>query len=120
MMPTVSQGGATSGNSSVLSFTSAKMPKMTIDTIATTVISGRLIAKSEMIIGSPMSLLARRIRGGAHLHRRLLRDTTRCSEQNRVARRHARFHLDRFGRPVANSQLHFGLRHHAVLDAHYE
>ena len=31
------------------------MPKITIATIATTVISGRLIAKSEMIIGSPLS-----------------------------------------------------------------
>jgi hypothetical protein len=48
MTPTVSHGGATSGNSSVLSFSSAKRPKMTSATIETMVISGRLIAKSEM------------------------------------------------------------------------
>ena len=49
-MPTVRNCGVTSGNSSVLSLSSAKIPKITIATIATTVISGRLIAKSEMIM----------------------------------------------------------------------
>ena len=47
-MPTVSHGGATSGNSSVFSLSSANMPKTTSATIATTVIERRLIAKSEM------------------------------------------------------------------------
>ena len=37
-MPTVRNGGATSGNSSVFSLSSANMPKMTSATIATTVI----------------------------------------------------------------------------------
>ena len=49
-MPTVSHGGATSGNSSVFSLSSANRPKTTSATIATTVIERRLIAKSEMIM----------------------------------------------------------------------
>jgi hypothetical protein len=51
MTPTVNHGGATSGNSSVLSLKSANAPKMTSATIVTTVMSGRLIAKSEMSMG---------------------------------------------------------------------
>ena len=47
-IPTDTKGGATSGNSSVLSFSSAKMPKTASANIDTTVISGRLMAKSEM------------------------------------------------------------------------
>src|SRR2546423_832400 len=50
-MPTETKGGATSGNSSVLSFSSAKMPKTASANIDTTVISGRLMAKSEMNMG---------------------------------------------------------------------
>ena len=41
-------GGDTSGNSSVLSLQSAKMPKTTSASIATTVTMGRWMAKSEM------------------------------------------------------------------------
>ena len=47
-MPTVTNGGATSGNSSVLSLSSAKRPNTTSVSIATMVTSGFLIAKSEM------------------------------------------------------------------------
>src|SRR5262249_11736603 len=164
MMPTVSQGGATSGNSSVLSRTSAKMPKMTIDTIATTVISGRLIAKSEIIMNSSVArvraitrviltsaatkdpfhygklwpdsahrhpsrlalrmtlggLFPSRIRCCTHFHWRLLRDTARRAEENRVAGGDAGFHFDRLSRAVANAQLDFRLFDHAVLDPHDE
>src|SRR5437868_13846448 len=49
-MPTMTTGGATSGNSSVLSLSSANKPNTTSATIETTVISGRLIAKSDMNI----------------------------------------------------------------------
>ena len=52
MTPTVSQGGATSGNSSVFSLSSANMPNSASATIATMVISGRLMAKSDMNMGS--------------------------------------------------------------------
>src|SRR3954465_12385119 len=50
-MPTVTTGGATSGNSSVLSFSSANSPNTTSVIMDTTVISGFLIAKSEMNMG---------------------------------------------------------------------
>src|SRR5205807_6713482 len=50
-IPTDTKGGATSGNSSVLSFSNAKMPKTASANIDTTVISGRLMAKSEMNMG---------------------------------------------------------------------
>ena len=42
-----------SGNSSVLSFSSANKPKIASVTMATTVISGFLIAKSEMNMRNP-------------------------------------------------------------------
>src|SRR5690348_6621255 len=47
-IPIVTTGGATSGNSSVLSLRSANSPNTTSVTMATMVMSGFLIAKSEM------------------------------------------------------------------------
>src|SRR4051812_36719288 len=49
-MPTVTIGGATSGNSSVWSLPNAISPKTTSASIDTTVTMGRLIAKSDMNI----------------------------------------------------------------------
>ena len=47
---TTTTGGATSGNSSVFSLSRANKPNTTNATIETTVMSGFLIAKSEMNI----------------------------------------------------------------------
>ena len=47
---TVTYGGATSGYSSVLRVISAKLPKITRASIATTVIVGRRIEKSDISI----------------------------------------------------------------------
>ena len=51
MSATVTKGGLTAGNSSVLSRARAKIPKTTSVSIATTVITGRRMAESEMIMG---------------------------------------------------------------------
>ena len=124
-MPTVTNGGATSGNSSVLSLNSAKMPKTTSATIATTVMSGRLIAKSEMNmdrlwrrVGRRSCQRLRRIRGA-------LTFTGVFSEMPRAA-------PSRIVSPACNAafesstvsvaasrmpELHFRLLHDAVLDA---
>src|SRR5260221_269696 len=54
-MPTTTTGGATSGNSSVFSLSNANKPNTTSATIATTVMRGRLIAKSEMNMKKPVN-----------------------------------------------------------------
>src|SRR4051812_25684195 len=154
MTPTVRNGGATSGNSSVFSLSSANNPKITIATIATTVIKGRLIAKSEIIIErsqvsgpwsqvvSPVPYLVPRVRWlvsrvpclvspvsrlppsirrhGADFDWGFLGDAACGAEENGVARLHSAADLNRLRRGIANSQLHLGFLHHAVLDAHDE
>src|SRR5215831_1303028 len=127
-MPTVRNCGVTSGNSSVLSVSRANVPKITSVTMATTVISGRLMAKSEMIIGERPPTPARAVeplvfagvRRRAHFHGRFLRDTTRRAEQQRVPGLHARAHLDGLRRRIANPELDFCFLDDAVLEQHHE
>src|SRR5690348_10233422 len=56
-MPTVTKGGATSGNSSVWSLPNEMSPKTTSASIDTTVTIGRLIAKSEMNMTSSLQMV---------------------------------------------------------------
>ncbi len=62
---TDTMGGETSGNSSVFSWTSAKMPNTTSASMLTTVMIGRRIEKSEMNTSVPCAGR----RGRPHLHR---------------------------------------------------
>src|SRR5689334_10716923 len=118
MTPTVNHGGATSGNSSVLSFISANMPKITRATMLTTVISGRLIAKSEIIIGVVPSGLLLGVGRGGNLHRRAGREPARRTQQQRVAGDDAGLHFQRLGLIVAQTELDLDPLNLASLDAH--
>src|SRR5439155_1208673 len=90
---------------------------MTSATIATTVISGRLIAKSEMNMAMPSLFHVVR---DAHLHRGAGGNAASRAEQNRVARRQATADLHRLGRRVADPQVDLRFLHDAALDAHHE
>src|SRR5438270_6830390 len=122
-MPTVTTGGATSGNSSVLSFSSANRPNTTSVTIETTVMSGFLIAKSEMNMGESREGLLRCLLPGVgrrgDLHRGARRDPARCAEQQGVACRDAGRDLDRLRRLIADAEADLHLLDLAVLEAHH-
>src|SRR6267154_6462211 len=100
-----------SGNSSVCRRQSANSPNTTSATIVTTVIIGRLIAKSEIIIESAPPTAVR------------WRTSRRCRDPNegsrsyslgrakkkRVARLYARQYLDRFRSLVSEADLYLNL-----------
>src|SRR5215831_19683392 len=126
-MPTVRNSGFTSGNSSVFNVSSANVPKITSVSMATTVINGRLIAKSEIIIWREASdcgvrrepLVFAGVRRRAHFHGRLLRDTCRRAKQQRVPRLYPGAHLDGLRRRIANPKLDLCLLNDAVLEQHH-
>src|SRR5215467_12405130 len=127
-MPTVRNCGVTSGNSSVFSVNRANVPKITSVTMATTVISGRLMAKSEMIIGerpptpahAVEPLVFAGVRRRAHSYGCFLRDTARRAEQQRVPRLHPRAHFDGLRRRITNPELDFCFLDDAVPEQHHE
>src|SRR5690242_370342 len=118
MSPTDAYGGTTSGNSSVFSLRSATRPKTTSATIATTVTSGRLMAKSEMNIGPSTSLGL----CGAVVHRAHANDRVRCQplrspDEHRVAGGEPLRDLHRLGAAVLDAERDRGLLRLAVPDA---
>src|SRR4029434_10675286 len=78
---TDTMGGETSGNSSVFSWMSAKMPNTTSASMLTTVMIGRRIEKSEMNTLVPCARRRRR----THLHRGARRHALRGPNQEHVA-----------------------------------
>src|SRR6266852_9895956 len=110
-----------SGNSSVCRRQSANNPNTTSATIVTTVIIGRLIAKSEMIIKSAPSTAVR------------CRSSRRCRDPNegsrsypqgrvkkkRVARLQARQYLDRLRSLVSQAYLYLNLFRLSLLHPHH-
>src|SRR6267142_3383326 len=103
-----------SGNSSVCRRQSANNPNTTSATIVTTVIMGRLIAKSEIIIESaPLTAIRRRCRdpyGGSrsYSHGR--------AHKQRVARLQARQYFDRLRRLVRQTDLYGNFLRLALLN----
>src|SRR3982751_1200300 len=107
-----------SGNSSVCSRHSANSPNTTSATIVTTVIIGRLIAKSEITIKSaPLWRATRRWRRDAH--RSSGRNSLSGADQQRVAGGQSRQHFRGLRRLVANSDLHLNLLNFPALYPHH-
>src|SRR6478672_9002873 len=106
MSPTDAYGGTTSGNSSVFSLKSATRPKTTSATIATTVTSGRLMAKSEMNM-TPTSLgLCGAIAHCAHADDGVRGEPLRSADEHRVAGRESLRDLHRLGAAVLQPERH--------------
>src|SRR3954463_11778311 len=107
-----------SGNSSVCSRHSANSPNTTSATIVTTVIIGRLIAKSEITIKSaPPWRTTHRWRRDAH--RSSGRNSLSGADQQRVAGGQSRQYFRRLRRLVVDSDLHLNLLHLSALYPHH-
>src|SRR5687768_9877421 len=102
-------GGWTSGNSSVSSCSSAAMPNTTSASMATTVMTGRLIARSEM------NMLLRR----PERHGGAWGDALRRAKQDDVSFVDARQDLDAFSASVSQSERDRDFFCLAGSDAHH-
>src|SRR5918999_2618984 len=109
-------GSATSGNSSVWRRMSAISPKTANATIETMVISGRLMAKSEMNMG--VDPLALGVRYRAHPDRRPRRHASGGAEEDGVTGGETHADLDDLVGFIANADLDLDALDTAALDAH--
>src|SRR5438067_10726957 len=123
-MPTVTTGGAMSGNSSVCSLSSAKIPNTTSASIDTTVMIGRLMAKSEMTMTDSSALdlrlgCLRDVGGRIHTHRRRRADSLRGADEQRVTPGDARRDLQSFGLLITEAELHLASLRLPILEAQH-
>src|SRR5690349_11937916 len=114
-METTTMGGLISGYSSVFSFSSAKMPKTTSDSITTMVMMGRLMAKLEIHMGDRSLVLFLR-RDGGHLHRRTRGHALRGVRQHGVAHGDARGERHPVLLRILRPELHGHLLDHSAGD----
>src|SRR5215213_5524497 len=120
-MATETNGGATSGNSSVCRRSRAIKPNTVSASMLTTVMIGLRIAKSEInTVGSPRRRSARRRLVHAHCGWGAWREPGRPAHQDRVTGRDALPHLDSLVYPVLEPGLDLHPLHPSTLEPHHQ